>query len=67
MITDRECSGGSGVKRLVFCSGKVYYELAKERKDRELIDQVALVRIEQVSMKAQFKKREKLIFFFFDT
>ena len=51
MITDSECDGGSEVKRLVFCSGKIYYELAKERKDRELTDKVAIVRIEQVSQK----------------
>ena len=47
-ISDTECAGGSEVKRLVFCSGKVYYELAKERQDRGLTNQVALVRIEQV-------------------
>ena len=47
-ISDSECVGGSEVKRLVFCSGKVYYELAKERQDRGLTNQVALVRIEQV-------------------
>ena len=48
VISDSQCSGGSEVKRLVFCSGKIYYELAKERQDRELTNQVALVRIEQV-------------------
>ena len=47
-ISDSECPGGSEVKRLVFCSGKIYYELAKERQDRGLTNQVALVRIEQV-------------------
>ena len=47
-ISDRECAAGSEVKRLVFCSGKVYYELVKERQDRDLTNQVAIVRIEQV-------------------
>ncbi|MES1935796.1 2-oxoglutarate dehydrogenase E1 component [Salinisphaera hydrothermalis] len=35
------------VKRVVFCSGKVYYDLYQERDEREL-DDVALVRIEQL-------------------
>lgn len=35
------------VKRVVFCSGKVYYDLAQEREEREF-DDVALVRIEQL-------------------
>jgi 2-oxoglutarate dehydrogenase E1 component len=36
------------VKKVVFCSGKVYYDLLAERKQRNLDDQVAIVRIEQV-------------------
>mmetsp|Transcript_25969 Transcript_25969/g.61743 ORF Transcript_25969/g.61743 Transcript_25969/m.61743 type:complete len:1026 (+) Transcript_25969:173-3250(+) len=36
-------------KRIVMCSGKVYYELLEERKKRELDDQVALVRVEQLN------------------
>ena len=36
-----------GVKRLVFCSGKVFYELLEERRERKL-DDVAIVRIEQL-------------------
>lgn len=35
------------VKRIVFCSGKVFYDLHKARKEAE-IDTVALVRIEQL-------------------
>ncbi|XP_078095365.1 2-oxoglutarate dehydrogenase complex component E1 isoform X2 [Mustelus asterias] len=31
------------VKRLLFCTGKVYYELAKERKSRELEAEVAII------------------------
>ncbi|XP_060652293.1 2-oxoglutarate dehydrogenase complex component E1 [Drosophila nasuta] len=36
------------VKKLVFCSGKVYYDLIKERDDHEQNDTVAIVRIEQI-------------------
>ncbi|KPD24896.1 2-oxoglutarate dehydrogenase E1 component [Idiomarina zobellii] len=35
------------VKRVVLCSGKVYYDLLKERRDREQ-DEVAIIRIEQL-------------------
>ncbi|KAI6203680.1 hypothetical protein M3Y94_00584500 [Aphelenchoides besseyi] len=36
------------VKRLVFCSGKVYYEFLSARKEKGLDDQIALARIEQI-------------------
>ena len=36
-------------KRLIFCSGKVYYDLVKERAKRGFDDSVAIARIEQVS------------------
>jgi 2-oxoglutarate dehydrogenase E1 component len=35
------------VKRIVFCSGKVYYDLLQKRREAEL-DDVAIVRIEQL-------------------
>ncbi len=37
------------VKRIVFCTGKIYYELTRERKNRGMDDTVAVVRIEQVT------------------
>uniref|UniRef100_A0A8D3DYQ2 Oxoglutarate dehydrogenase L n=1 Tax=Scophthalmus maximus TaxID=52904 RepID=A0A8D3DYQ2_SCOMX len=37
------------VKRVIFCTGKVYYELAKERKLQNLEKDVAIVRLEQIS------------------
>ena len=45
---DSECVSGDSVQRVVFCSGKIYYELLKERRTENLTDKVALVRIEQV-------------------
>lgn len=36
------------VQKLIFCSGKVYYDLVNERKAKNLDDKVAIVRIEQV-------------------
>ncbi|XP_039294155.1 2-oxoglutarate dehydrogenase, mitochondrial [Nilaparvata lugens] len=39
----------SSVKRLVFCSGKVYYDLKKAREERKLADSVAISRVEQIS------------------
>ncbi|CAF0825505.1 unnamed protein product [Brachionus calyciflorus] len=37
------------VKKVIFCSGKVYYDLKEQREKRNLNDQVAIVRIEQVA------------------
>ncbi|XP_061553768.1 2-oxoglutarate dehydrogenase complex component E1 isoform X2 [Phycodurus eques] len=37
------------VKRVVFCTGKIYYDLRRERKKRDLDAAVALVRVEQLS------------------
>lgn len=39
----------SQVKKVVFCSGKVYYELVKEREKLDKVDKIAISRIEQVS------------------
>lgn len=39
------------VKKIVFCSGKVYYDLVNERKRLGVEDQLAIVRVEQVSFK----------------
>ncbi|OEU22422.1 2-oxoglutarate dehydrogenase complex protein [Fragilariopsis cylindrus CCMP1102] len=47
--TDPAISENSeNVKKLVFCSGQIYYELLAEREKREITD-VALVRIEQIA------------------
>lgn len=36
------------VQRLIFCTGKVYYDLVKERSSQGLEKQVAITRLEQV-------------------
>ena len=38
----------AGVKRVVYCSGKIYYELAAERAKQGKEKEVAIVRVEQV-------------------
>ena len=38
------------VRRLIFCTGKVYYDVLKEREARGLTSDVAITRIEQVSL-----------------
>jgi len=39
----------ANVKKILFCSGKVYYDLIKERSKLGLDDQIAICRIEQIS------------------
>ncbi|XP_075159949.1 2-oxoglutarate dehydrogenase-like, mitochondrial isoform X3 [Haematobia irritans] len=39
----------SAVKRIVFCTGRVYYDLTKARKDKGLEKEIAIVRVEQIS------------------
>jgi len=36
------------VKKLLFCTGKVYYDLAKEREQKHRTEDVAVARVEQV-------------------
>jgi len=49
IITDViERSNPSNVKKHIFCTGKVYYELNKERAARKLEEDVAITRIEQI-------------------
>ena len=47
-ITEQIVSNPTGVKRNIFCTGKVYYELVKERAARGLDGQVAITRVEQL-------------------
>ena len=50
VIPDKQCRGGEGVEKVLLCSGRVYYELVQERKERSLDDKVAILRVEQVKM-----------------
>jgi 2-oxoglutarate dehydrogenase complex, dehydrogenase (E1) component, and related enzymes len=40
----------SAVKKLVFCSGKVYYDLKKARNEKNLDRNIAIARVEQVQI-----------------
>ncbi|CAG9560268.1 unnamed protein product [Danaus chrysippus] len=39
----------SNVRKLAFCSGRVYYDLLKQRRDRGLEKDIAIARLEQIS------------------
>ena len=47
IIPDQKALKGDKVKRVVACSGKVYYDLAKKREEKGS-DDVAIVRVEQL-------------------
>ncbi|XP_026729993.1 2-oxoglutarate dehydrogenase, mitochondrial isoform X2 [Trichoplusia ni] len=38
-----------GVRKLAFCSGRVYYDLLKQRRDKGLEKDIAIARVEQIS------------------
>lgn len=38
----------ANVKRLIFCSGRVYYDLVQARKEAGLEEKIAIARVEQV-------------------
>ena len=44
-----DLTAGASAERVVFLSGKVYYELLKEREERQLTERVSLVRIEELA------------------
>ncbi|XP_045513578.1 2-oxoglutarate dehydrogenase, mitochondrial isoform X2 [Pieris brassicae] len=43
------CESPEKVRKVAFCSGRVYYDLLKERRDRGLEKDIAIVRLEQIS------------------
>ncbi len=48
VIGDVEKRDDSKVKRVVLCAGQVYYDIYNERKARELEEEIAIVRVEQL-------------------
>lgn len=38
----------SRVQKLIFCSGKVYYDLKKKRAEKGMENEIAIARVEQV-------------------
>ena len=40
----------SSVKKIIFCSGRVYYDLVKARREKQLEGEIAISRVEQVSI-----------------
>jgi len=46
--TDSDLVPDEEVRRIIFCCGRVYYDLAKARSDKKIRD-VVLIRIEQIS------------------
>ncbi|EEY6011389.1 2-oxoglutarate dehydrogenase E1 component [Escherichia coli] len=48
VITDPQLHHSQKVKRVILCSGQVYYDVLEARKQREHEDEVAIVRLEQL-------------------
>src|SRR5256884_7485326 len=59
ILGSHEVSPDDRVKRIIFCSGKVYYDLLNYRTQRK-IDDAAIIRIEQLYPLAEKKLREML-------
>lgn len=57
VLQDASIKDTSKVEKVVFLSGKFYYDLVKEREARGYTDRVALVRVEELS---PFPKKELL-------
>jgi 2-oxoglutarate dehydrogenase E1 component len=69
VIGDRGPGRADAIKRVILCSGKVYYDLA-EKRDKENISEVAVMRLEQlypfpasevVSFVSEFPAAEELV------
>ncbi|WP_059220451.1 2-oxoglutarate dehydrogenase E1 component [Escherichia albertii] len=48
VITEPQPQNASQIKRVILCSGQVYYDVLDARKQRGLDDDVAIVRVEQL-------------------
>ncbi len=60
VIPDATAGNAKKVKRVVFCSGKVYYDLVEEAAKRELSD-VAVLRVEQLYPFPRSEAKEELV------
>jgi len=50
IIDSGDCNANpDGVKKLLFCSGKVYYDLKKARDEKGLGKDISIARVEQIS------------------
>lgn len=51
LIPEEGCAADNSqnVKKLIFCSGRVYYDLTNARRTRKLENDVAIARVEQIS------------------
>lgn len=49
--TGEAADNAEKVKRVLFCTGKIYYDLVKERAKKELDAKVAITRVEQVKLR----------------
>jgi len=47
--TGKASENPSGVKRIIFCSGRVYYDLIKARREKGLESEIAISTVEQIS------------------
>ena len=68
MIDDNFIKDPSAVKKVLFCSGKIYFDLA-EKQQKENRQDVAIIRMEQIyplplkQLEALYKKYNKAIWF----
>ncbi|GJJ14902.1 hypothetical protein Clacol_009172 [Clathrus columnatus] len=49
VLVDPHAHNPNEVRRIIFCSGKVYYDLMEKREEKGLKDQVALCRVEELA------------------
>jgi len=49
VLDDKFITDNKKVKKLVFCTGQVWIDIHEQRTKRELADEVAIVRLEQLA------------------